>query len=81
MSQNIKIELERDLCIGAGTCEVVLSEVFKVDEQGRVALVAGDKLSEYNGVTLEQVLEAAKSCPTLAIKIIDADTGAVIYPK
>ncbi len=81
MSQNIKIKVDRDLCIGAGTCEVVLSEVFKVDSDGRVALVGGDKLSDYNNVTLEQVLEAAKSCPTLAIKIVDADTGVTIYPK
>jgi len=87
-----KIEVDRDICIGAGPCEVLAEKTFKVDEKGKVVITL--KEVEKNGSkqvwnlsdkeqlrdTDEDVLDAAMSCPVFAIKIYDKD-GNLIYPK
>lgn len=77
----IKIVLDKNACTGVGSCEALLSSVFTLDNDGRVKLVGGEALGDYQGITLEQLLAAAESCPTLAIKVIDTETGKSIFPK
>ena len=69
-----KIEVDRDLCIGAGPCVIFAGETFELDDEGK-AIVKGLELN-----TFEEVMNAAKSCPVLAIKIYDTD-GNLIYPN
>ena len=68
-----KIEVDRDLCIGAGPCEVLANETFKIIN-GKAEVI-----ENWNN-TDEEILNAAQACPVLAIKIYDK-SGKLIYPK
>jgi ferredoxin len=57
-------------CAGHGDCALVAPAVFRVDE---IAEVIGEGPAD-------QVLEAAKLCPAGAIAVVDAGTGARVYP-
>ena len=69
-----KIEVDRDLCIGAGPCVTFAGETFQLDETGKAYVL--DKI----GNTAEEILNAAMSCPVLAIKIYD-ESGNLLYPN
>ena len=69
----MRIEVKRDLCIGAATCTAIAPDVFELDEELK-AIVKDQKGADNN-----TILEAAKSCPTLAIYIYD-DAGKQIFP-
>jgi len=69
-----KIEVDRDLCIGAGPCEVLASKTFKLDDEGKAVVINS------NGNSDDEILDAAMSCPVLAIKLYDED-GKLIYPN
>ncbi|MFP5388856.1 MAG: ferredoxin [Thermoleophilia bacterium] len=58
-------------CSAHGDCIEIAPEVFRLDED--VAVVIG------NG-TPEKILEAAESCPAVAITVVDEETGATVFP-
>jgi ferredoxin len=55
-------------CCGHGDCAAVAPDLFCVDE---IAVVTGSGPDAL-------VLAAARSCPAMAIEVVDADTGAVV---
>lgn len=89
MDQNekkFKVKVLRDICIGAGPCEAVSPQVFKIDEENKAIVLDQGVKPDQGGFieitkdTLENVLDAAKSCPVFAIVVID-ETGKQIYPE
>jgi ferredoxin len=68
-----KIKIDRDLCIGAGTCVVLAPNTFELDDELKAVLKEG------GNDTNEDILAAAKSCPVLAI-ILEDPEGKQIYP-
>lgn len=72
--RKLKITIIRDLCIGAGTCLIHAPETFELDGQN-IAI-----LKNAEGNTVSEIVEAAKSCPTVAILVEDADTGEKLWP-
>ena len=69
-----RIEILRDLCIGAGTCVAEAPKVFDLDDEDVSVLV------DPNGDADGDVLAAAEGCPTEAIVLRDAETGAQVFP-
>lgn len=70
----LTIHVERDLCIGAATCVAVAPQTFLLDSEAKaVILDTADTDTEQN------VLDAAKSCPTSAI-ILYNESGEKIFP-
>ena len=60
----MKVKIDKDLCTACGLCADTCPEVFEMGED--VATVKQENVpTEYE----EQVKEAAKNCPTEAIKI------------
>lgn len=57
-----KVEVDEELCISCGLCADVAPDVFEVDGISRVV---GNVTNENE----ENVMEAANSCPTEAIKV------------
>jgi ferredoxin len=49
---------------------VIAPEVFRVED---VAVVVGSAPDEL-------IVEAARACPSAAIRLVDSDTGAQVYP-
>ena len=62
--------IEEAACSAHGDCALVAPGVFEVDV---VARVIGD-------APRDVLMEAAEACPAAAISVVDADTGAQIYP-
>ncbi len=73
--KNLKVRVDRDLCIGAATCVAISAKTFTLDSEAKsIVLETADEESE------EVIIEAAKGCPTVAI-IIENEKGERIFPK
>ena len=68
----IRVEVDRDLCIGSGDCVSTAPEVFELDDDGKAVVLDPD------GAPVEEVLDAAQNCPVTAIFV--ADQGGDVYP-
>jgi len=68
----IRVEVDRDLCIGSGDCVATAPDVFELDEEGKAIVLDPD------GATTDVVLEAAQNCPVTAIFVIGEEGD--IYP-
>lgn len=58
-------------CSAHGDCVEIAPEVFRLDDDVAVVIGTG---------TPEKVLEAAESCPAVAISVIDEETGETVFP-
>jgi len=61
----MKARVNRDLCIGCGLCEGICPKVFKMDEEN-IATVVTENIPQEE---MENVREAAESCPVSAIEL------------
>lgn len=68
-----RIEIVRDVCIGAAPCVTVAPGVFQLDNEGKAAVL------DANGADADTILLAAQSCPVQAIKLFD-ENGDRVYP-
>lgn len=69
----MRITIVRHQCTSSANCASIAPQVFRLDEENISALI------DPNGAPGEVILEAAETCPALAI-IIDDDEGNRIYP-
>lgn len=67
---NLKVHIDKEACLAYGDCAELAPDAFKVKE---VAEVVGRAPSQ-------QLIEAARACPSEAITLVDADTGERVYP-
>lgn len=68
-----RIEVDRDLCIGAESCVVVAPDVFEMDSENKAVLKTGYTTDD------QTILMSAQSCPVAAILLYDED-GNQLYP-
>ena len=68
-----KIEIDRELCIGAAPCVMVAPGVFKLDDENKATVI------DANGADAGTILLAAQSCPVQAISLYD-ENGDKVYP-
>lgn len=73
--KGMSVKVDRDLCIGAATCVAVAAKAFDLDTEAKAVIL--DSVDEE---TREAIIEAAKSCPTAAIIIVD-EKGKKIFPE
>ncbi len=82
--KKLKVEFFPSRCVGNGICASISPEYFDVKEKKAVlagAEASGNMLAlekEFIDVEAEDVLEAARHCPTNAIKVTDSTTGNVL---
>jgi ferredoxin len=62
--------VDPDQCSAHGDCVEIAPEVFRLDDTAVVIGSGSDDL----------VLEAAESCPAVAISIVDDATGEPVFP-
>ncbi len=68
-----RVEVDRDVCIGAAPCVTVAPGVFQLDEENKAYIV------DQKAADDETILLAAQACPVQAIKVFDED-GNQVYP-
>ena len=64
------VEIDEAACVAHGDCIDIAPDAFELDEVVRVVGTAPDDV----------LLEAAESCPSTAIRILDGATREQIYP-
>lgn len=64
------IEVDEAACAAHGDCAAVAPDVFRVED---VAVVVASAPPEV-------LLRAAEACPSVAIVVIEDDTGEQVYP-
>ena len=82
----LKVKVDRELCIGAASCVAVAPNTFELDSEGKAVIKKKDGtmtsgLVSYSEINDNEtnILNAAKSCPTNAIVIVEVDeTGKEI---
>ncbi|QQG38975.1 MAG: ferredoxin [Candidatus Woesearchaeota archaeon] len=72
-----KIIYNREGCIGAEACVIVHPNQWYMSPDNK----ADFKKEQFDQEELELNVEAAESCPVKVIKIIDTETGKVIFPR
>ena len=72
--RTLTMRIDRNLCIGAATCVAVAPRAWALDDEAK-AIILDSSTDE----TDDTLLEAAKSCPVMAIFITD-QKGKQIYP-
>jgi len=65
-----EVQVDDGLCSGHGDCVAIAPQVFELED---VAVVVGDGPNEL-------LLAAAESCPALAIRVVDVETGESVFP-
>lgn len=63
----MKARIIEEACIGCGTCEAICDSVFKLNDEGISSVIVEVIPEELE----EDAREAAESCPTDAIEIIE----------
>lgn len=69
-----KMTVDRNLCIGAGSCVAVAPLAFALDNEAKAIV-----LPTVNDTTDDVLLESARACPVAAIFVHD-ETGKQIFP-
>ena len=72
--KKVKVLIDHDRCVGNAMCAATTPKVFRLNKNRQ------SEVSNINGDTPEQILEAAQNCPVSAITIIDAETNKTIFP-
>jgi ferredoxin len=62
-----RVEVDRDRCVGSGTCEALAPAVFEVDDDGVLVLLR----PEPGEGELSDVRDAVTACPTRALALAD----------
>jgi ferredoxin len=61
----VRVEVDTDACVGTGQCEMICPEVFTV------GVVVGLLTEHPDRAVHDAVREAAESCPTQAIIVVE----------
>jgi ferredoxin len=69
----MNITIDRDACIGCGSCVEIAPEVFRLDDEEKAIVL------DEQGAEEEIVIRAAESCPVEAIYVAD-DMGKQLLP-
>lgn len=68
-TKNFIIKIDRSLCISCGTCTAIAPNTFELDEN------FAPRVKPDSNDSLKTILEAARSCATSAITVMDKKTG------
>lgn len=61
----MKAKVNKDICIGCGACQAIVPDVFELEDDG----LAVCKVETVEEEQKDEVIDAAESCPTSAIKV------------
>jgi ferredoxin len=68
-----RVVVDRQACIGAGSCVIVTENLFQLDDENLAYVVDPDSHDQ------ETIQLSAESCPVLAIHLYDKD-GKKLFP-
>lgn len=73
--QRYSILIDTNACIACGLCAELAPKIFTSDAQMKSVVLENPEID------LDTLMNAAQSCPTGAITVIDTETGEKLWPK
>ena len=70
----MKVTVDRSKCRGHRNCIALAPNVFDLDDEFKAVVI------DPKGDSDDEILKAAKLCPTTAIILEDEETGKKIFP-
>jgi len=70
----LHITVDHDRCVGSRMCVQIAPRTFALDENGQSIVI------DPGGDPRASILEAAENCPTMAISVVDPQSGCVLFP-
>jgi len=67
----LRVEIDRDLCVGFGDCVTESPESFELDDEGIAVFTAPESVDRAT------LLEACAACPVDAITVFEDDVAIV----
>jgi len=67
---NMVALVDASACSAHGDCEDIAPEIFRLEDVATVVGTGPDEL----------MLAAAQACPSIAIRLVDRDSGRQVYP-
>ncbi|HZW54910.1 MAG TPA: ferredoxin [Nitrososphaerales archaeon] len=81
-NKRLILSIDQGVCMGAESCVQLAPEVFALDESNLGLVRAGGRDAPLamrdvmpREIDSERIIEAARSCPYKAIRIVDAESG------
>ncbi len=65
----MKLNVDKDICIGCGACQAICPEVFEIDDDGLAKTIVNEIAEE----VMEDAVDAKEGCPVDAIKEVTDD--------
>ena len=62
-----RVEVDRDRCVGSGTCEALAPGVFAIDDDGVLTVLRPEPADG----ELADVRDAVRQCPTRALSLAE----------
>jgi len=62
-----RLVVDRDRCVGSGSCEVLAPDAFEVDDDGVLTVL----VPEPDDGDMPAVRDAVAACPTRALGLVD----------
>jgi len=75
LSPRLVITVDPGRCVGSAMCVAMAGDVFELPILAQHARVVDPA-----GASPAAIVEAAESCPTMAITVRDVESGAVLFP-
>jgi ferredoxin len=70
----IKVSVNHNKCVGSQLCIMFSPDVFELNANGQ------SKVTSIEGHDLKELIATAEQCPQCAIKVLNVDTGVVLFP-
>jgi ferredoxin len=61
----VRVAVDRDRCVGSGTCEALAPDVFEVDDDGVLVVLRDEPAADEQS----DVRDAVTACPTRALTL------------
>jgi ferredoxin len=61
----MKISIDKEKCIGCGTCPAICSDVFEMGDDGKARVKSGVNYDDFTG----QIDQSKDACPVQAISV------------
>ena len=75
---DLRVEVDKSLCIGCCSCEIIAPDVFEIDKQSRTN--PKSKVINQKGAGVNKIMNAAQTCPTKAISVENIRTKEKLFP-
>lgn len=75
---SVSVNVDPGKCIACCSCETIAPSVFRVEKNVKVN--PKSKVINEQGAKSEKILDAAQTCPTKAISVLEKESSRQLYP-